>query len=175
MRAPRRHFSALALATTGAALALWASPTVAKDPQLTGPVSQPPGSLGQATVVLKVHFGRKSHGSKKLVAKNLLGKAYNVYWSCLDGHIGYPGGGGDASTRSKIDFEDTMFVNKKGSFHNTVTYAGDTNTSTYAIQGKFTGRRASGTIRIENHENDGSRNPGDPQVCDSGVLTWTAP
>ena len=61
MRVSRRPVTALALATAAAVLALGASPTVAKDPQWDGPVSQPPGSLGQATVELKIHFGRKSH------------------------------------------------------------------------------------------------------------------
>ena len=83
-------------ATTCAALAVSASLTVAKDPKWIGPINQPPGEAGQATIELKIHFGHKSHGSKKLVPKSLLAKERNVYYSCLDGEKGYPtDGGGD--------------------------------------------------------------------------------
>jgi hypothetical protein len=175
MRAPRRLLRVLSLAMiAGAALALSAPLSIAKDPKLVGPVSQPPGSLGQATVELKVHFGHKSHGSKKLVAKNLLAKVRNVYFTCLDGQSYYPGAGGDASTSSKVEVEETIFVKKKGTFNVTDSQVGDTNTGTFNFQGKFTGHAARGTLRMENHENDGSRPPGDIHTCDSGVLPWTA-
>src|SRR5882757_1074673 len=98
MRSSRRTVRVLALATVaGAALALSASLSIAKDPKWVGPVNQPPLSLGQASVELKVHFGHKSHGSKKLVPKNLLAKEINVYFPCADGQQYYPtdGGGGD--------------------------------------------------------------------------------
>ena len=88
-----------------AALALLAGSTSAKDPKWAGPVNQPPGggTFGQATIELKVHFGRKSHGSKKFVPKSLMAKLTNVYFTCADGQIYYPSdGGGDASTSTHI-------------------------------------------------------------------------
>ena len=175
MRAPRRPFSAFALATVGAALALWASPTVAKDPKWFGPINQPPSTLGQATVELKVHFGHKSHGSKKLVAKSLLAKEHSVYYDCLNGHSYYPGaGGGDALTSAKLEIEETIFVKKNRTFNVTDTTVGDTESFSFNFQGQIAGRTASGTLRVQNYENDGSRPAGDLHTCDSGVLSWTA-
>jgi hypothetical protein len=174
MRVSRRPFTVLALATAVAALALWASPTVAKDPKWDGPVNQPPGSLGQATVELKVHFGHKSHGSKKLVPKNLLAKEFNVYFTCADGQKYYLGAGGDSATRSKVEIEETIFVKKNKTFNVTDTSSGDSDSGSFNLQGRFTGRTASGTLRLENHRNDGSHPAGDPLTCDSGVLPWTA-
>ena len=155
-------------------LAAFAAPGIAKDPKLIGPINQSPQSLGQATVELKVHYGHKSHGSKKMVPKSLLAKEHNLYFTCLDGQVYYPGGGGDASQQSKVDFEETIRVKKNKTFGVTDTTVGDTNTGSISIQGKIVGRTASGTIRMENHENDGSRPPGDVHTCDSGVLSWTA-
>jgi hypothetical protein len=174
MRVPRRRFTVFALTTAAAAIALWASPTVAKDPKWDGPVSQPPGSLGQATVELKIHFGHKSHGSKKLVPKNLLAKEFNVYYTCADGQKYYLGGGGDASTHSKVEIEETIFVKKNRTFNVTDTTTGDSDSGSFNLQGRIAGRTASGTLRMENHRNDGSHPPGDPLTCDSGVLPWTA-
>jgi hypothetical protein len=174
MRVYRRPFSVFALATA-AALALWASPTVAKDPKWFGPINQAPGTLGQATVELKIHFGHKSHRSKKLVAKSLLAKEHSVYYDCLNGQSYYPGaGGGDALTSAKLEIEETIFVKKKGTFNVTDTTVGDTESFSFNLQGRIAGRSASGTLRLENHENDGSRPAGDIHTCDSGVLSWTA-
>ena len=174
MRLPRRPFAALALATA-AALVLWVSPTIAKDPKWVGPVNQPPLSLGQASVELKVHFGHKFHGSKKLVPKNLLAKATNVYFQCADGQAYYPtdGGGGDAVTTTHTSIEETIFVKKNKTFNVTDTSSGDIDSGSFNLQGRFTGRTASGTLRMENHRNDGS-NHGDYLTCDTGVLNWTA-
>jgi hypothetical protein len=175
MRVYRRPFSVFALATAAAALALWASPTVAKDPKWFGPINQAPGTLGQATVELKIHFGHKSHRSKKLVAKSLLAKEHSVYYDCLNGQSYYPGaGGGDALTSAKLEIEETIFVKKKGTFNVTDTTVGDTESFSFNLQGRIAGRSASGTLRLENHENDGSRPAGDIHTCDSGVLSWTA-
>jgi len=157
-----------------ALLAAVAVPGIAKDPKWIGPVSQVPGTLGQATVELKIHFGRKSHGSKKLVPKSLQAKEHNVYFSCLNGQSYYPGGGGDASNQSKVDVEETIFVKRNRTFNITDTTSGDTNTGTFNLQGRIGRTSASGTLRMENHENDGSRPPGDIHTCDSGVLSWTA-
>ena len=145
---------------TCAALALLAGSTSAKDPKWAGPVNQPPGggTFGQATIELKVHFGRKSHGSKKFVPKSLMAKLTNVYYTCADGQIYYPSvGGGDASTKFGV----------------TDSSSGDVDSGSLSITGKFRGRTASGTIHMENHYNDGS-NHGDYRTCDSGVLSWTA-
>jgi hypothetical protein len=175
MKVSRRPVTAFALATAAAAmLALWASPTIAKDPKWDGPVSQPPGGLGQATVELKIHFGHKSHHSKKFVPKNLLAKVLNVYYTCADGQNYYPGGGGDASTRSKVEIEETIFVKKNKTFNVTDTTSGDSDSGSVNFQGRFARHSASGTLRMENHRNDGSHPPGDPLTCDSGVLPWTA-
>jgi hypothetical protein len=157
-----------------AILAISAALTVAKDPQWSGPVSQPPGSLGQATVELKIHFGRKSRGSKKLVPKNLLAKEFNVYYSCADGQNYYLGAGGDAATRSKVEIEETIFVKKNRTFNVTDSNSGDSDTGTFNLQGRIARRTASGTLRMENHRNDGSHPAGDQLTCDSGVLSWTA-
>ena len=176
MRVPRPSVRLVALiATTGAVLALWVSPTVAKDPKWVGPVNQPPLSLGQASVELKVHFGHKSHGSKKLVPKNLLAKEINVYFPCADGQEYYPtdGGGGDFITSSHTAIEETIFVKKNKTFNVTDTSSGDIDSGSFNLQGRFTGRTASGTLRMENHRNDGS-NHGDYLTCDTGVLSWTA-
>ena len=163
-------------ATTCAALAVSASLTVAKDPKWIGPINQPPGEAGQATIELKIHFGHKSHGSKKLVPKSLLAKERNVYYSCLDGENGYPtDGGGDGGLRNiHVDFEATMFIKKNGTFGDTDTTVGDSDSGSNSIQGRITGHTATGTIRMENHRNNGSPPPNDPLTCDSGVLTWTA-
>jgi hypothetical protein len=175
MSPSRRAFRLIALtAVTCAALAGSAALTSAMDPKWFGPVSQTPGALGQATAELKVHFGHKSHRSKKLVAKSFLGKVHNVYWTCLDGKTYYSGGGGDALTQSTDLIEETVFIKKKGTFNVTDTNEGDTNSGTFNFQGRFTGHTASGTLRMENHENDGSRPPGDVHTCDTGVLSWTA-
>ena len=175
MRVSRRPFSVFGLATAAAALALWASPTVAKDPKWFGPISQAPGTLGQATVELKIHFGHKSHRSKKFVAKNLLAKEHNVYYGCLNGQSYYPGaGGGDAATSSKLEIEETIFVKKNRTFNVTDSNSGDIDTGTFNLQGRIAGHTASGTLRMENHRNDGSRPAGDTLTCDSGVLNWTA-
>src|SRR6195256_3961734 len=163
MRASRRPFRVLALATmAGAALALSVPLSIAKDPKWTGPVRQAPGSFGQATVELKIHFGRKSHGSKKLVPKNLLAKEHNVLIHCLDGQDYYIGAGGDASTSSKVEIEETIFVKKNRTFNVTDTTVGDNNSGSFNMQGRIAGRSASGTLRMENHQNDGSRPPGHP-------------
>jgi hypothetical protein len=159
----------------GAALALSAPLSIAKDPKWVGPVNQLPLSLGQASVELKVHFGHKSHGSKKLVPKNLLAKEINVYFPCADGQDYYPtdGGGGDAITTSHTSIEETIFVKKNRTFNVTDTSSGDTDSGSFNLQGRFRGRTASGTLRMENHYNDGS-NHGDYLTCDTGVLSWTA-
>ncbi len=159
-----------------AALAAVASLTVAKGglkAKYVGPVNQPPLSLGQATVELKVQF---AHKGKKLVPKSFLGKERNLYIHCADGTDGYPtdGGTGDAVTGSHVDIESTVFVKKNRTFNHTDTNTGDVDTGTFNIQGKFHGRRASGTLRFENHRNNGSPPPNDELTCDSGVLTWTA-
>jgi hypothetical protein len=161
-------------ATTCAALAISAS-AVAKDPKWDGPVSQPPLSLGQASVELKIHFGHKSHRSKKLVPKSLLAKAINVYFQCADGQAYYPtdGGGGDAVTTTHTAIEETIFVKKNRTFNVTDTSSGDTDSGSFNLQGRIHGRTASGTLRMENHRNDGS-NHGDYLTCDTGVLSWTA-
>ena len=118
MSLSRRTIRVLALAaTTCAALVVSASLAVAKDPKWVGPVNQPPLSLGQASVELKVHFGHKSHGSKKLVPKNLLAKEFNVYYACADGQDYYLGAGSDAATRSKVEIEETIFVKKNRTFN----------------------------------------------------------
>jgi hypothetical protein len=175
MNLPRRALRLTALATTTCiALALSAALTDAKDPKWTGPVSQPPGSLGQATVELKIHFGRKKHGSKKLVPKSLMAKERNVLIHCLNGEDLYPGGGGDASTSSKVEVQQTIVVKKNRTFNVTDSEVGDTDTSTFNFQGRIGRRSASGTLRMENHRNDGSRPAGDVKTCDSGVLSWTA-
>jgi hypothetical protein len=173
-----RRFRVLALATIAvAALALSVPLSVAKDPKWTGPVNQPlgGGTFGQAFVELKVHFGRKSHGSKKFVPKNLRAKLINVYFLCGDGQIYYPSdGGGDASTTTHISFESTIFVKKNKTFTSTDSTTGDTDSGSNNITGRFQGKTASGTIRLENHRNNGAPPPNDPFTCDSGVLNWTA-
>ena len=146
-------------AMTCAVTAALAASSIAKDPRWIGPVNQPPGTLGQATVELKIHFGRKSHGSKKLVPKSLLAKEHNVYYDCLDGKSYYLGAGGDASTQSKVEIEETIFVKKNRTFNVTDTNSGDTDTGTFNLQGRIGRTSASGTLRMENHENDGSRLP----------------
>jgi hypothetical protein len=171
---PIRAFTLTAV--VGATLALLAPLSVAKDPKWTGPVNQPPGggTFGQASIELKVHFGRKKHGSKKFVPKSLMAKLTNVYYTCADGQIYYPSvGGGDASTSTHISFEETIFVKKNKTFGVTDSSSGDTDSGSLSITGKFRGRTASGTIHMENHRNDGS-NHGDYLTCDSGVLSWTA-
>jgi hypothetical protein len=177
MRLSRRTFGLAGVsATICAALTILASPTVAKDPKWVGPVNQPPGggTFGQASIELKVHFGRKKHGSKKFVPKSLMAKLTNVYYRCADGQIYYPSdGGGDASTSTHISFEETIFVKKNKKFGVTDSSSGDTDSGSLSITGKFHGRTASGTIHMENHRNDGS-NHGDYLTCDSGVLSWTA-
>jgi hypothetical protein len=176
MRSSRRTVRVLALATTAsAALALSAPLSIAKDPKWVGPVNQPPLSLGQASVELKVHFGHKSHGSKKLVPKNLLAKEINVYFPCADGQDYYPTGGGvgDFITSSHTAIEGTIFVKKNKTFNVTDTSSGDIDSGSFNLQGRFHGRTASGTLRMENHYNDGS-NHGDALTCDTGVLSWTA-
>ena len=162
-----------------AALAVSASLTAARhapDPKLIGPVNQPPLSFGQATVQLKVHFGHKSHGSKKLVPKSFEGKEFNVYIHCADGNDYYPtdGGGSDAATSAHRQLEETVFVKKNKTFSVTDTSTGDVDSGTFNMTGKFRGRTASGTLRIENHRNNGSPPPNDDLTCDSGVLSWTA-
>jgi len=175
MSRPRRTLRLTALVTTTCAvLAVSAALTDAKDPKWTGPVNQPPGSLGQATVELKIHFGRKKHGSKKLVPKSLMAKERNVLIHCLNGEDLYPGGGGDASTSSKVDLEETIFVKKNRTFNVTDSDVGDSDSSSFNFQGRIGKGAASGTLRMENHRNDGSAPPGDPKTCDSGVLSWTA-
>ena len=176
MSMPRPTLRVLALATaTCAFLAVAASTTIAKDPKWVGPVNQPPLSLGQASVELKVHFGHKSHGSKKLVPKNMLAKEINVYFPCADGEQYYPtdGGGGDFITSSHVAIEETIFIKKNRTFNVTDTGRGDIDSGTFNLQGRFTGHTASGTLRMENHYNDGS-NHGDYRTCDTGVLSWTA-
>jgi hypothetical protein len=125
-------------------------------------------------VELKIHFGRKSHRSKKLVPKNLLAKEFNVYFGCADGQDYYPGAGGDSATRSKVEIEETIFVKKNRTFNVTDTSSGDSDSGSFNFQGRIAGRTASGTLRMENHRNDGSHPPGDPLTCDTGVLSWTA-
>lgn len=178
MRLSQRTLSLAAVAATiCGALTILASPTVAKDPKWIGPVNQPPGggTFGQASVELKIHFARKSHGSKKFVPKSLMAKLTNVYYTCGDGQKWYPSdGGGDASTNTHIRFEETIFVKKNKKFGVTDSSSGDTDSGSTSITGKFHGRSASGTIRIENHRNDGSQPPGDTYTCDSGLLGWTA-
>jgi hypothetical protein len=178
MNLDRRILRVLAvLATTGAVLAVSAALTSAKDPKWIGPINQPPlgGSFGQATVELKVHFGRKSHGSKKFVPKNMQAKENNLYFLCADGQHYYPSdGGGDASTSTHVAFEETIFVKKNKTFAVTDSTQGDSDSGSMSITGKFHGNTASGTIRIENHRNNGSPPPNDPFTCDSGVLSWTA-
>ena len=112
---------------------------------------------------------------KKLVPKNLLAKAINVYFQCADGQADYPtdGGGGDAITTSHTSIEETIFVKKNKTFNVTDTSTGDIDSGSFNLQGRFTGRTASGTLRMENHRNDGS-NHGDYLTCDTGVLPWTA-
>ncbi len=176
MKISRRTARVLGLAAaTSAALAVGASSTIAKDAKWTGPVNQPPLSLGQASVELKVHLGHKFHHSKKLVPKNLLAKAINVYFRCADGEAYYPtdGGGGDAVTTTHTSIEETIFVKKNKTFNVTDSTSGDIDSGSFNLQGKFTGRTASGTLRMENHYNDGS-NHGDYRTCDTGVLNWTA-
>jgi hypothetical protein len=104
-----------------------------------------------------------------------MAKLNNVYYTCGDGQKWYPSdGGGDASTSTHIRFEETIFVKKNKKFGVTDSSSGDTDSGSVSITGKFRGRSASGTIRMENHRNDGSRPPGDIYTCDSGVLGWTA-
>jgi hypothetical protein len=158
------------------ALAGVASLTVAKGgfkAKLVGPVNQPPLSFGQATVELKVVYG---HRGKKLVPKSFLGKERNLYVHCADGSDGYPtdGGIGDAVKGSHIDIESTVFVKKNGTFNHTDTNSGDVDSGTFNIQGKIRGHSASGTLRMENHRNNGAPPPNDELTCDSGVLNWTA-
>jgi hypothetical protein len=173
----RRLVRVLVLAAaTCAALTALASLTVAKGglkAKYVGPVNQPPLSLGQATVELRVQFG---HKGKKLIPKSFVGKERNVYIHCADGTDGYPTDGsiGDAPTGSFIDLQSTVFVKKNKTFNYTDTNTGDVDTGTVNIQGKFHGRSASGTFRIENHRNNGSPPPNDELTCDSGVLSWTA-
>ena len=166
---------ALGVASICAALAFFVSPTLAKDPKLVGPLNQPPLSFGQASVQLKVHFGHKSHGSKKLVPKTLEAKEFNVYWRCADGLDYYPtdGGTGDATQHSHVNIEETVSIRKNKTFNHTDTTTGDFDSGTFNIQGRFRGRSASGTLRMENHYNDGS-NHADALTCDTGVLNWTA-
>ena len=173
-----RRVRVLALATiAGAALALSVPLSVAKDPKWDGPVNQPPlgGTFGQASVELKVHFGRKSHGSKKFVPKNLRAKLINVYFLCADGQMYYPSdSGGDATTSTHISFESTIFVKKNKTFTSTDSTTGDTDSGSFNITGRFQGKTASGTIHLENHRNNGAPPPNDDLTCDSGVLSWTA-
>jgi hypothetical protein len=177
MSTSRRTVRVIALAAAVCvALAVMASLTVAKGglkAKLIGPVNQPPLSLGQATVELKVAF---RHKGKKLVPKSFEGKERNLYIHCADGTDGYPtdGGAGDAITGSHIEIESTVFVKKNGTFNHTDTSRGDVDSGTFNIQGKFHGRSASGTLRMENHRNDGSSPSNDDLTCDSGVLSWTA-
>jgi hypothetical protein len=160
-----------------AALAFMASLTVAKGGhggKWVGPVNQPPLSFGPASVELNVAFG---HKGKKLVPKSFLGKERNnLYIHCADGTDGYPtdGGTGDSVKGSFVDIETTVFVKKNGTFNHTDTNSGDVDTGTFNIQGKFHGHSASGTLRMENHRNNGAPPPGDDLTCDSGVLSWTA-
>jgi hypothetical protein len=176
MSIPRRTIRVSLLATiAGAALALSAPFSVAKDPKWFGPINQAPGTLGQARVELKIHFGHKSHRSKKLVPKSLLAKEHSVYYDCLNGQSYYPGaGGGDALDSAKLEIEETIFLKKKGTFNVTDTTVGDTESFSFNLQGRITGRSASGTLRLQNYENDGSRPAGDIHTCDTGVLSWTA-
>jgi hypothetical protein len=101
-------------------------------------------------------------------------KEINVYYACADGLSYYPGGGGDASTRSKVDVEETIFVKKNRTFNVTDTTSGDSDSGSFNFQGRIGKRTASGTLRMENHRNDGSHPAGDPLTCDTGVLSWTA-
>jgi hypothetical protein len=83
-------------------------------------------------------------------------------------------GGSDAATTSHVKIEETVFVKKNKTFNVTDTSVGDIDTGTVNLQGKFTGKTATGTFRMENHRNDGSHPAGDNLTCDSGVLSWTA-
>ncbi len=176
MSPSRRAFRLIAVTgVTCSALVASAALTSAKDPKWIGPISQTPGTLGQATVELKIHFGHKNHRSKKLVAKSLLAKEHNVYYDCLNGQSYYPGaGGGDAASSSKLEIEETIFLKKNRTFNITDTTVGDTESFSFNLQGRIAGRTASGTLRLQNYENDGSRPPGDLHTCDTGVLSWTA-
>lgn len=172
----RTFYLAAFIVTICAALAVSAGLSAAKDPKWVGPVNQPPGggTFGQASIELKVHFGRKKHGSKKFVPKSLMAKLTNVYYTCADGQIYYPSvGGGDASTSTHISFEETIFVKRNKKFGVTDSSSGDIDSGSLSITGKFQGRIASGTIHMENHYNDGSDH-GDYRTCDSGILSWTA-
>jgi hypothetical protein len=176
MSTSRRTVRVIALAAAVCvALAVMASLTVAKGgkAKYIGPINQPPATLGQATVELKVKF---AHKGKKLVPKSFEGKERNLYIHCADGTDGYPtdGGAGDAITGSHIEIESTVFVKKNGTFNHTDIGRGDVDSGTFNIQGKFKGRSASGTLRMENHRNNGSPPPNDDLTCDSGVLSWTA-
>ncbi len=159
-----------------AALVASASLTIAKGGnggKWVGPVNQPPASLGQATVELNVQF---RHKGRKLIPKSFIGKERNLYIHCADGMDYYPtdGGGGDAPTSSHVGIESTVFVKKNKTFNHTDTDSGDVDAGTFNIQGKFHGRTASGTLRMENHRINGSPPPNDNLTCDSGVLSWTA-
>jgi hypothetical protein len=167
---------ALGVASICAALAFCVSPALAKDSKFVGPLIQPPLSFGPASVQLKVHFGHKTHGSKKLVPKSLEAKEINVYYPCADGNTYYPtdGGTGDATQSSHVNIEETVFIRKNKTFNHTDTTTGDFDSGTFNIQGRFTGHSASGTLRMENHRNNGSPPPNDDLTCDSGVLSWTA-
>jgi hypothetical protein len=159
-----------------AALVASASLTIAKGGnggKWVGPVNQPPLSFGQATIEFNVQF---RHKGKKLIPKSFIGKERNIYIHCADGTDGYPtdGGTGDATMTSHVNIESTVFVKKNRTFNHTDTNSGDVDTGTFNIQGKFHGRTASGTLRIENHRNNGSPPPNDELTCDSGVLSWTA-
>lgn len=76
-------------------------------------------------------------------------------------------------TTTHTSIEGTIFVKKNKTFNVTDTSSGDIDSGSFNLQGRFTGRTASGTLRMENHRNDGS-NHGDYLTCDTGVLSWTA-
>jgi hypothetical protein len=172
----RRLIRLLVLATAiVVALVASTSLTAAKggSHKWTGPISQPPLSFGQATVSLDVRF---KHKGKKLIPKSFIGLERNLYVHCADGMDYYPtdGGTGDAPTSSHVAIESEVFIKKNGTFTNTDTARGDVDSGTNTITGKFHRHSASGTIRFENHRNDGSQPPGDDLTCDSGLLNWTA-
>ena len=72
-----------------------------------------------------------------------------------------------------MNIEETVSIRKNKTFNHTDTTTGDFDSGTFNIQGRFRGRSASGTLRMENHYNDGS-NHADALTCDTGVLNWTA-
>jgi hypothetical protein len=76
-------------------------------------------------------------------------------------------------TTTHTSIEETIFVKKNKTFNVTDASSGDIDSGSFNLQGRFTGRTASGTLRMENHYNDGS-NHGDYRTCDTGVLNWTA-